>query len=177
MKSIILLKYLEFFKAAVAEAATVELKMRLLAEKTMGLELISQNDQLALIEAALIKHYKLLLCDDDETTLLKCRQIRNKLLHGDFFKARQKMSEFNETQNRAEVVKVNLISTNFENVSRQLEEAKIGMQGTRIKDTNSTKSGGTFGWFIEAGNSGDFEKAINYFRKAGELIDRLAEID
>jgi hypothetical protein len=40
-----------------------------------------------------------------------------------------------------------------------------------------SKSGGVLGWFLEAGNAGDFQKASNTFKSAAAIVDRLANIE
>jgi hypothetical protein len=50
------------------------------------------------------------------------------------------------------------------------------LEGTRVADTSSMDQGGVYGWFWEAGCAGDFQKASDAFRRAGAIVDRLAEI-
>ena len=42
-----------------------------------------------------------------------------------------------------------------------------------ISDTLSTEAGSVAGWFLEAGNAGDFQKAIDAFKRAAAIVDRL----
>ncbi len=69
------------FKAAAAEGAAVELKMRLLAGKILALQKHAHKVVLEDIEAGLIEHFGAALSDKDKGTLRLCRQLRNKVLH------------------------------------------------------------------------------------------------
>jgi hypothetical protein len=35
---------------------------------------------------------------------------------------------------------------------------------------------GVYGWFMEAGSAGDFQKASDAFERAGAIVDRLAGV-
>ena len=41
----------------------------------------------------------------------------------------------------------------------------------------TTDLGGVLGWFLAAGQAGDFQKASAAFKKAAAIIDRLVEIE
>jgi hypothetical protein len=55
---------------------------------------------------------------------------------------------------------------------RKIAAAKQGKEG--VSDTSSTEAGSVAGWFMEAGNAGDFQKASDAFKKAATIVDRLA---
>ncbi|MGA8171986.1 MAG: hypothetical protein WB816_14295, partial [Methylocystis sp.] len=71
------------FKAAAAEGAAVELKLRLLAGKIPALQKYAHQKKLEDIEADLIKHFDGSLSVEEKQTLRFCRQLRNKVLHPD----------------------------------------------------------------------------------------------
>ena len=69
--------FLPAFKAAAAEGAAVELKMRLLAGKIPALQKHVHRIVLEDIEAGLIEHFGAALSGEDKETLRLCRQLRN----------------------------------------------------------------------------------------------------
>ena len=51
-----------------------------------------------------------------------------------------------------------------------------GTEGTFVSDTSSA-AGGVFGWFLEAGRAGNFQKATDVFKRATAIVDRLTDIE
>ncbi len=94
--------FLPAFKAAAAEGAAVELKMRLLAGKIPALQKHAHKIVLENIESGLIEYFGAALSDEDKETLRLCRQLRNKVLHSDFRAARDKLSELGVVSRPAE---------------------------------------------------------------------------
>jgi hypothetical protein len=174
MQSIALEMFLEPFRIAAAEGAAVELKMRLLAGKVPALQKHAHRTKLEDIEADLIEHFGMALSDQDRERLRLCRQLRNKVLHSDFRAARDKLSELGTVSSTGGVVKIDLPLVTGAEVAKKIEAAKAGAEGIRVADTTSTDSGSVFGWFLEAGQSGDFAKASAAFKSAAEIVDRLA---
>lgn len=177
MQSIALEMFLEPFKIAAAEGAAVELKMRLLAGKVPALQKHAHCIVLENIEAGLIEHFGMALSDQDRETLRLCRQLRNKVLHSDFRAARDKLSELGIASSPGGVVNIDLPVVTATEVAKKIEAAKAGIEGVRVADTPSTDAGSVFGWFLEAGQSGDFAKASAGFKSAAEIVDRLAGIE
>jgi hypothetical protein len=106
-KSPIMELFLGQFKAAAAEGAAVELKLRMLAGKAPGLEKFAHQKQLEDIEDELAKHFGAALSAAEKETLRLCRQLRNKVLHSDFYAMREKLKELGQQPGRAGVTKVN----------------------------------------------------------------------
>jgi len=169
--------FLPAFKAAAAEGAVVELKMRLLAGKIPALQKHAHRIVLKDIEAGLIEHFGAALSDEDKGALRLCRQLRNKVLHSDFRAARDKLSELGIASSPGGVVKIDLPVVTVIEVAKKIEAAKAGTEGVRVADTLSTDAGSVFGWFLEAGQSDDFAKASTAFKSAAEIVDRLAGIE
>jgi hypothetical protein len=165
------------FKAAAAEGAAVELKLRLLAGKIPALLRHAHKVVLEDIEAGLIEHFGAALSDEDKATLRLCRQLRNKVLHSDFRAARDKLSELGIAPAPGGVVKIDLPVVTVAEVARKIEAVKAGTEGVHVADTLSTDAGSVFGWFLEAGQSGDFAKASGAFKRAAKIVDRLANIE
>jgi hypothetical protein len=77
------------YKAAAAEGAIYELRMRLLADKVPQLQQSAYQERLEGVEGLIVVHFASALTDDEKSLLTLCRQLRNKLLHGDFRSARK----------------------------------------------------------------------------------------
>jgi hypothetical protein len=45
-----------------------------------------------------------------------------------------------------------------------------------VSDTPSTHLSSIYGWLLEAGSAGDFQNAVEAFRKASAIVDRLADL-
>jgi hypothetical protein len=176
VKSPALAVFLESFKEAAAEGAVVELKLRLLAGKVSFLQGYAHQKKLEDIENDLVIHFGGALSQTEKETLQLCRQLRNKVLHSDFRAARRKLNELGVATQAGGVVKIELPFVTVAEATRKIEEAKAGRGGTRVADTSSTDEGSVYGWFWEAGCAGDFQKASDAFRRAGAIVDRLAEI-
>ena len=177
VQSISMMMFLEPFKAAAADGAVVELKLRMLAAKIPALQEYAHQNRLEDIEADLAKHFGNSLSDEEKQTLRLCRQLRNKVLHTDFCAARSKLNELGVETPSGNVRKLDIPVASAAEVSKKMSAAKAGTEGTLIADTSSTDSGGVLGWFLEAGHAGDFQKASDAFKSAAVIVDRLADID
>jgi hypothetical protein len=175
VKSPALALFLEQFKAAAAEGAVLELKLRLLAGKVPALQKYAHQKKLEDIEDDLAKHFGDALTADEKETLRLCRQLRNKVLHSDFRAARGKLNELGVETQSGEVVKIDLPVATIAELSKKLLGVKAGTEGV-FAHTLSIDEGGVYGWFLEAGCAGDFQKASDAFKRAGAIIDRLAGI-
>ena len=100
-KSPILAFYLDSFKAAAGEGAVLELKLRLLAGKVPTLRKYAHQQNLGNIEDELATHFGDALSVAEKDMLRLCRQLRNKVLHSDFYAARGKVGELGIDTNRA----------------------------------------------------------------------------
>jgi len=170
--------FLEPFKTAAAEGAVVELKLRMLAGKIPALKQYVHEKDLSDIEAEVTQHFAASLSVEEKETLRLCRQLRNKVLHSDFRAARGKLNELGIETPSGEVKKIDIPVVTIAEVSRKVREATEGVQGSfEYVADRSSSSGDVYGWFLEAGSAGDFEKASNAFRQAVVIVDRLSVIE
>ena len=163
------------FKAAAAEGAALELKWRLLAGKVPALRKYADEQNLKDLEENLVKHFAGFLSDEEKESLRLCRELRNEVLHPDFLAARNKLNELAVETPSGGLKKIDLFTAT--EIPQKILGAKAGTEGTSVANTSFTNEGGVFGWFFEAGSSGDFEKASKAFKDAAAIIDRLAEMD
>jgi hypothetical protein len=176
-QSISMLMFLEPFKAAAAEGAAVELKLRLLAGKIPALQKYAHQNRLEDIEVDLAKHFGGSLSAAEKETLRLCRQLRNKVLHTDFHAARGKLNELGVETSSGNVRRIDIPVVSVAEISRKLSATQAGTEGTLVADTSSTDAGSVLGWFLEAGSAGDFQKAVSAFKGASAIVDRLADIE
>jgi hypothetical protein len=172
--SIIMAMFLEPFKAAAADGAVVELKLRLLAGKVPALQKYAHKRHLENIEDDLATHFS--LSAEDRETLSLCRQLRNKILHSDFRAARGKLNEMGVATTAGAVTKVDIPVVSVAEVSAKIRGVQAGTEGVAVADTSSA-DGGVYGWFIEVATAGDFQKASAAFKGAAAIVDRLAAIE
>jgi hypothetical protein len=97
-----------------------------------------------------------------------------RVLHSDFRAARGKLKELGVETRPGGVRKIDLPVVTVEELSKKILGAKAGTEGTFVSDTLSTGEGGVYGWFLDAGMAGDFQKASDAFKRAAAIIDRLA---
>ena len=70
----------------------------MLANKIPELRAFAHEQNLGDVEMAIIKHFAQALAEEEKSTLARCRQLRNKILHCDFRAARKKLGELKVTQ-------------------------------------------------------------------------------
>jgi hypothetical protein len=87
------------------------------------------------------------------------------LFHGNLSVARKKLEELGSNPQRDGVRRINATGTVY------VADA-IGT--VYVADTLSTDPRGIYGWLLEMGNAGDFQKAVEVFEKAEAILDRLA---
>ena len=167
--------FLEPFKAAAAEGAVVELKLRLLAGKVPALQKYAHKKELGEIETDLVKHFDGSLSAQEKETLRLCRQLRNKVPHSDFRAARGKLNELGVETQAGGVVKIDLPAVTVAELSKKILGVKAGTEGV-YAHTLSMEEAGVYGWFMEASSAGDFQKASDAFERAGAIVDRLAGV-
>src|SRR6516162_7763304 len=107
-QSISMRMFLPAFKAAAAEGAVLELKLRLLAGKVPALQKYAHQKHLEAIEDELATHFGAHLSLAERETLRLCRQLRNKVLHSDFRAAREKLRALGAEDGQGGVVKIDL---------------------------------------------------------------------
>jgi hypothetical protein len=176
VKSIAMMMFLEPFKAAAAEGAVVELKLRLLAGKIPALQKYVHQQELQDVETDVVNYFDGSLSAEEKETLRLCRQLRNKVLHSDFRAARKKLKELGADTASGEVKKMDVSGLSVAEIKEKIDGLTAGTEGTFVSDTSSVE-GGVFAWFLEAGNAGDFQKATDAFKRATAILDRLTVIE
>jgi hypothetical protein len=172
--SIAMAMFLEPFKAAAANGAVVELKLRLLAGKVPAFQKYAHEARLENIEDDLAAYFS--LPAEDREILRLCRQLRNKVLHSDFRAARGKLNEMGVATVPGSVTKVDVPVVTVAALSAKIQGIQAGTEGVAVAETSSA-DGGVYGWFNEAGTAGDFQQASAVFKRASAIVDRLADIE
>jgi hypothetical protein len=118
------------YKAAAAEGAIVELKLRLLADKVPELQKFAHDKELRAVETLIGKHFSDALTDEEKATLALCRQLRNKILHCDFRAARQKLEEMGIATERGGVKKIDIVGLSATGIIQKIAGVKADVPGT-----------------------------------------------
>jgi hypothetical protein len=118
------------YKAAAAEGAIVELKLRLLADKVPELQRFAHDKKLGAVETLIEKHFTDALTAEEKATLTLCRQLRNKILHCDFRAARQKLEEMGIATARGGVKKIDIVGLSATGIIAKIASVKADVPGT-----------------------------------------------
>jgi len=162
------------FKAAAGEAAGVELSMRMLADKVPELRAFAHSRNFEDIEDEIIKHFGDLLTEEDKMTLSASRVLRNKILHCDFEAARNKLDELGLSPKRGVVRKAPISpSMSVEEIQQTIRAIAEGHGGELVSNTPGRGPANLFGWMMELAAGDGFVLALDAFRKAGTIIERL----
>jgi hypothetical protein len=162
------------FKAAAGEAAGVELSMRMLADKVPELRTFTHLRNFGDIEDEIIEHFGELLSDEDKKILSTSRVLRNKILHCDFEAARNKLDELGLSPKRGVVRKATISSSmSAEEMQRTIRAVAEGHGGELVSNTPGREPANLFGWMMELSAGNGFVLALNAFKKAGTIVERL----
>jgi hypothetical protein len=163
------------YKAAAAEGALYELRMRLLADKVLELQKSAYRQELKDIEKLIIAHFASALSDDEKALLERCRQLRNKILHCDFHAARKKLEELGANPQPGNVRRTDVSGLSGQQMAEKISSALANAPGSSqyVADLGS-RAGTVLGWLFEAGRAGDFTKAVDSFARGAAIVDRLA---
>jgi hypothetical protein len=176
MRSKAMEMFLEPFKSAAAEGAVVELKMRLLAGLIPELQQYAIEKDLKDIEIKLVNHFDGSLSAEEKDKFRLCRELRNKVLHADFQEARRRLNKLGIATPPGQVIKIEIPVVSVSEISKKIAGVTAGAEGIIVADTASTDLGTIYGWFLEAGNAGDFQNAAKSFKGAAAIVDRLTKI-
>jgi hypothetical protein len=141
VKSIAMMMFLAPFKAAAAEGAVVELRLRLLAGTIPILQKYAHAKDLEDVEAKVAEHFDAHLSIEEKHTLRLCRQLRNKVLHSDFRAARDRLNKMGIATPSAGVKKLDVAGLSIDEVSQKMGGLTAGTEGELVSDTSSTAAG------------------------------------
>ena len=165
------------FKAAAAEGALYELRMRLLADKAPAIQKAAYKADLRDVEHLIVTAFSDALCDDEKRLLEQCRQLRNKLLHCDFNALRKKLAEQGVDPRHGEVKRIDIARLSGAEMAGKISDVAANAPGSfEYVGDMPAKAGTVFGWLFDAGTSGNFKEAASSFARAAAIIERLAMI-
>jgi hypothetical protein len=112
------------------------------------------------------------LTEADVETLRLSRQLRNKLLHGDFHQARERLHGLGVALRPGGVRKIQI--SPGDSVLQTIESGLANYEALpTVSDMTSTQAAGIFGWLLELSQSGALKEAERVFLRANEIVDRL----
>jgi len=166
--------FVDQYRIAAGEGAVLELKMRLLANKVLALRQYL-DEKLEDVEEQIIALFGKELQGNEPEQLRLCRQLRNKVLHCDFPKARSKLHELGAPKVRGGVREISIADPSPGGVVQLMTDAVAGTPGSfrHVADLTSKSEVNVFGWLLELGAAGDFGRAAEIFRVACKIVDRL----
>ena len=166
--------FVDQYRVAAGEGAVLELKMRLLANKVPALRPYL-DEKLEDVEEQIIALFTKELQGNEAEQLRLCRQLRNKVLHCDFARARSKLHELGAPQIRGGVREIQITDPSPKGLVKHLTDAVADTPGSfrHVADLTSRSEVNVFGWLLELGAAGDFLRAAEIFRIAHTIVDRL----
>lgn len=169
-------KLLDQYEQAAGRAALIELKLRILAEKIPELEPFAHDKKLENVEAKVSEWFGERLTKEDAERLATGRRLRNKLLHGDFRAARDKLQEAGAPRTSGGVRRIVFgASASASDMLEKISAVAANEPGSSslVSDDRTTADSGIFGWLLELGTAGDLQLAKQVFAALGNLVDRL----
>jgi hypothetical protein len=165
--------FINQYGAAAAEGGIVELKLRLLADKVPALQAYTHQQRLEDVESAVAQHFDLPAAEKAKLTL--CRELRNKILHCNFSAARGKLGDLGAVTHGGGVKKLSVGGLSATEVAKKLAATDANTPGAfeLVASTTAKETGSLFGWLLETGNAGDFQRASEAFKAAATIVDRL----
>jgi hypothetical protein len=162
----------QHFVPAAAHAAILELKLRLLAGTVPALQSIALAERMVDVEAAVLEHFKADLSAEEVDLLVATRQMRNKLLHGEFDDLRRKVEQ------RAPVARGKVSRFKLpEHLTPETLIAAVMDRSTHEKVENLPTSGGTlWGWVLDSAKTGLFTQTSDQLLKALDVVDKLCVV-
>ena len=167
--------FMEQYRAAAAEGAIVELKLRMLADRIPTLQKFAHEEKLEDVEKAVALHFGAAISQSDKDKLRICRQLRNKILHSEFRAVRNRIEEHGGSRSIGGVKKIDVAGLSGQQIASLLVGVLDNRAGTFefVADTRGSDPGEIFGWLLELWNGGDFHMAVSAFKETCDVIDRL----
>lgn len=167
--------FIPLYKRAAAEGSELELKLRMLCEAVPDLGKYA-HERLEDAETAVVDYFSNDLTPDEQLLLTTCRQLRNKVLHCDFRAAREKLKAAGVNPGNAGVQFLRIPDSG--DPGKQITEAiATGERLQTVSATESTRKGTVFGWLLELGSAGDFQRATEVFQRTLDILGRLAKLN
>jgi hypothetical protein len=169
--------FINEYKIAAGEGAVLELKMRLLANKVPDLRPYV-GERLEDVEDQIVRLFGDRLLATEPEQLRSCRQLRNKVLHCDFPRARTTLHELGAPRVRGGVREIHITDPTGAGLVKHLADAVSNKPGASraVADLTSRTDSNIFGWLLELGAAGDFRRAAEVFRATCGIVDRLAVV-
>ena len=165
----------ERFKAASAEAALFELRLRMFAGTLPNLQSLPIDENLSNIRDLVVKSVRQKLNGQDEKLLRKATTLRNKMLHCEFSAARARLNDLSPRARDGEITRLSIEGLSSAERQDTLRAALAG-QGTGGVSVSSTKTktlSDVYGWLLEFQQAEEFVEAESVFIAAMSLLDRL----
>ena len=163
------------FKAASAEAALFELRMRMCAGCIRSIQDLPIDTKLGDVRDAVLSHFHSSLSLRERELLKSATLLRNKILHCEFSSARVRLNEVHSKPRGGGVNELPIPSLAMHEIEARvravLEGDDIGQSLVAHTKTKTLRD--TFAWLIEFQAADEFCEATSIFATALLLLDRL----
>ncbi|MEI6875125.1 MAG: hypothetical protein WCL50_08340 [Spirochaetota bacterium] len=174
-KSIAFELFLPQYKHAAGEAAAVELRMRILADREPCLRHLAHAQKLEKLEEALAEWAEKRGLVAEKELLAACRILRNKILHAGFPEARGKLRALGKNVADGKVWQIDTTKMNTEGPVPFLHRIASGdLRDAHLVAETKDSEQHIYGWFLELGSTGAFQEAAGVFAQLSEKLDALA---
>jgi hypothetical protein len=168
-------RLIQQFGSVAGAAAELELRVRLLCGIIPSIQHDSAAHKLEDVERAVVDYFVNELSAEERVTLERARQLRNKVLHADFHGARRKLQQIDGKESPSMVRVVKLQEGGELEQLRAIAESPKAL-GALVGATSSTQEGTVFGWLLEFGLSGEFQRAFEALEAATLIVERLRSL-
>ena len=155
------------FREACGWGCEYELRVRMLADKTEGIE-EAFSERLEAVEDKITGHFRAHLSEQEVQLLATIRVLRNKLLHADFTKARAQLKKLGHDPGPAVSFAKLPDRITVEGFVAAAEKA------SPLDVEAKSAEGSVFGWFLQLRADGSIEVASAAFRAGIRIVNRLA---
>jgi len=162
-------QFFQTYRDAVALGADMELRLRMLADKTPPIAALSTAKEMGSVEKAILEHFGEKISDSERRLLSVARQLRNKLVHGDFTAAVAKLDELGHPPRPAAMYAVKMP----DNLTPQSFVEAVG-KAKPFAVNEAPNKGHLVAWHMQLCRDGSLTRAAEIFRQGISLIDRLA---
>ena len=162
------------FKAASAEAALFELRLRMTAGTIAAAQHLPIDVNLVQVRDAVLLHFQSELSEEDIELIERATTLRNKLLHCEFSAARQKLNAITPKLREGKVIELPVAGLGHTELAEAIKAMAFGTDigAQLVSQTKVRTLKDIFGWLLEFQSAAEFKEAESVFVAAINVIER-----